>query len=376
AAVGDRLHVVWSGGPDGRIFTSQAFTRDAASESGWNGPVALFASAGSGPRISADLLGRLYAITAVPLNEGRGIALSYSDDGGMGWSEAAVVFDAEAAGWLSVAQPDLSVDEAGRLVAVWLRTPLPGNGPALGLYVARSSAEGDVWTEPELLVEGAMASPRVVATLKGQVLVLWFDSQRGTVGYRLSTDGGATWSLPSQAPGLRDLQAPPAIAPDGAGNVHLAAVIEDSGALALAHSVWDGERWNAEPSLALGKDVQAVAGLGVALDASMGRLELLLSARTLNAEGAAEWGIWHTARAIPIVERVTSAQFARVTPTPEPGPMPTPTPTPRPQVNPDPETVSAPAVALGPLSVPIGAIVGVLLAGFFAVTVVVMARRR
>jgi len=395
-AVGDRLHAVWSGGPDGRIFYSQAYARDATTSAGWSEPLALIPAvsspiSGSGPQLTADLLGRLYAIYAVPLNEGRGIYVTFSDDAGVTWSEPAVVFDAEAAGWLSVAQPSLSVDEEGRLLAVWVRAPLPGNGPAEGIYSARSSADGDLWTEPELLVEGALTSPRAVATLKGQVLVLWHDAQRQTAAYRLSSDGGATWTLVSQIPGLRALQGPPAVAADGAGGMHLAAVVADSttpGTLALAHLLWDGERWSAEPALLLEPELRTASDLaampGLAASAPLGRLEAVFAvqvaaesdAATAATAGAATWSLLHTARELTVAASAALPRFARVTPTPLPGPEPTPTPTPRPQVNPDASPSGAPVISAGPITLPLIALAGIALALFMVVVLIVVQSRR
>ena len=390
-AVGDRLHVVWSGGPDGRIFYSQAYARDATTSAGWSEPLALIETAGSAPQLTADLLGRLYAIYAVPLNAGRGIYVTFSDDNGATWSEPAVVFDAEAAGWLSVAQPSLSVDEEGRLLAVWVRTPLPGNGPAEGIYSARSSADGELWTEPELLVEGALTAPRAVATLKGQLLVLWHDAQRQTAAYRLSSDGGATWTLVSQIPGLRALQGPPAVAADGAGGMHLAAVVADSttpDTLTLAHLLWDGERWSAEAALPLERELRAAADLaampGLAASAPLGRLEAVFAAQVVSesdsdaagAAAAATWSLLHTARQLPVAASAALPRFARVTPTPLPGPEPTPTPTPRPQVNPDAAPSGAPVISAGPITLPLIAIAGIALAGLLVLGLVALQSRR
>lgn len=389
-AAEDRLHAVWSGGADGRIYYSQAFARDATTSAGWSEPLALTEiagspSAGRDPQILTDLLGRLYVIYAVPLNEGRGIYATFSDDAGVTWSEPAVVFDAEAEGWLSVAQPSLSVDEQGNLLAVWLRLPLPGNGPAEGLYSA-ASVDGAFWTEPELLVEGAMTLPQAVATLKGQLLVIWYDAQRSTAAYRLSSDGGVTWSLTSQVPGLRALQGAPAVAADGAGSIHLAALVADSttpGALTLAHLLWDGERWTAEPALDLGRELQPAPGSAakpaLAASAPLGRLEVLFVAQTANTSvsaGATTWSLLHTSRALPVAASAALPQFARVTPTPAPAATPTPTPTPRPQVNPDAPQVGAPVLEAGPLSLPLIALVGITLALLLVVGLVVVQSRR
>jgi len=128
--VGDRLHVVWSGGRSGEIFYSRAYVRDAYVPGGWSEPQPLPApgDVGSEPVIVADLVGTLHVVYAVPLNEGRGIYYTRSADGGETWSEAQVVFDAAAAGWAMVDHPSLAVDQQGTLHVAWVRAPLPGSG--------------------------------------------------------------------------------------------------------------------------------------------------------------------------------------------------------------------------------------------------------
>ena len=376
AVVEELLHVVWSGGPEGSIYYSRTYARDAAAAGGWSEPLRLAFEPGSGPQIVADLLGRLHVLYAVPLNEGRGIRYTYSDDAGQTWVPATTVFDAEAAGWLSVASPTLSVDPQGRLLAVWAQTPLPGNGLPEALYYAYAAGDGENWSAPELLVEGAMTFPRAMATARGQTVVLWQDVRRGTSAYRVSPDGGVTWGFVGQVPGLRALYGPATLTVDRAGGLHLMAVADDAGAPTLFHLLWGGDRWTSEPTLRLAREVQAVSGIALAADSARGQLEAVLSASLLDGDAGGPWGLWHTARAISVVAAPVEAGFERVTPTPTPGPTPSPTPTPRPQVNPDPVGASMPTVAAGPLTLPLSALGGIGAALLFVIALVVVQTRK
>jgi hypothetical protein len=96
---------------------AQVKVGEAASAGGWSTPASLSeaGSSGSWPQIGADAAGNLYALYAVPLNEGRGIYFARSEDGGATWSESRQVFDAAAQGWAMVDHPVLLVLPEGTL---------------------------------------------------------------------------------------------------------------------------------------------------------------------------------------------------------------------------------------------------------------------
>jgi hypothetical protein len=79
---------------------------------------------------------------AVPLNEGRGIYLTWSSDRGDSWSSPVRVFDAETAGWETVDQPRLAFDEDGALHTVFTRYSLPGGRGPLGLVLRSFHGSG------------------------------------------------------------------------------------------------------------------------------------------------------------------------------------------------------------------------------------------
>lgn len=389
---GDRLHAVWSGGRSGEILYSQAYVRDAYAPDGWSEPQPLPAPAdvGSAPVIVADLVGTLHVVYAVPLNEGRGIYYTRSDDGGETWSEAQVVFDAGTAGWAMVDHPSLAVDGQGTLHVAWVRASLPGNGLSEGIYYARSGdggqtlrqGSGQVWSEPVQVDDGAYDWPRVAVTLTGQVHLLWGEAS-GSFGWthQWSADGGAGWTRPERVGRFAGVPGPVGLVGDGAGTLHLVGVSEDdAGEPALLYTMWDGSaalttgggHWGELETFRLPPGTSGAPGVAVALRSVLGRLDVTFRGEVESEEGEAQVDVFYASRSVPVMEVTPMPAFTpQPTMTPTPGPTPTPTPTPRPAGNTEAPPPAPPSVSLGPVTLPLASLGGLLLVALMVVGVVV-----
>jgi len=133
------LHLVWSGGQNGEIYYSRAQADQAGSASGWL-PANQVSEKGnaSWPQIAGSLGGRLFILYAVPLNEGRGIYLVYSDDNGDSWSSPSLIFDALAEEWEKVDHPSLTIAPDGSLHAAWSRLKIAAVDPTEGIFYTRT----------------------------------------------------------------------------------------------------------------------------------------------------------------------------------------------------------------------------------------------
>lgn len=366
-AFGTFLHAVWSGGQTGEIFYSRANVREAYGAGGWSTPQTLPApvALGSWPRIVADPYGMLHVVYAVPLNEGRGIYYTRSIDGGEGWSEAGLVFDAAAEDWVMVDHPTLAVDEEGTVHVAWVRASLPGSFPPQGIYYARSTDGGQTWSKAVLIAEGAYDWPQIVATLAGQVHLLWNDAS-GNRGWwqQWSTDSGEHWTRSTRVRGFRDAPGPIGAAADGSGGLHLVGLSHDDvGEPALAYTTWNGREWSAQEMFRLGPGSRIKPGVGMALHLETGRLHVALRATT----GDSTLEVWRASRAVPAVE-VTPAPTLTPPPTATTNPTPTPTPTLRPDL-----TYAPTLPGTNPVEVPIPIAIG---GGTVAVVVVAVLATR
>ena len=384
AAAGDFLHAVWSGGPDGAAYYSRAYTRDAYASDSWSEPRLLpreGATAGSAPAILADGAGTLHVVYAAPLNEGRGIYYTRSDDSGESWAAAAQLCDAVGAGWAMVDHPALAVDAAGTLHVAWTRGSSAGPFAPQGIYYARSFDGGKSWSKPQQMVEGRVDWPRLAATPAG-VHLLWAElAGRHAWTERISPDGGATWGYQQRISGLGEAPGPVGLAADGVGALHLVSLTrDDDGAPLLHYTIWAEGRWSAPETLRLEREARTEPGVAVALAGAQGRLDVAFVGEDSGEGEAAQMGVVHVSRTAPVVEPGSAAAPAWPTPTPTPGPTPTPTPTPRPTVNPGVPPDAPPALELGPLMLPATAIAGLLVAAIIVTGAVALravgARRR
>ncbi len=380
--VGNRLHALWSGG-NGEIYASRAFVRDAYAQGAWSEPLLLSDQpGGSAPALVADLAGRLHAVYVIPLNEGRGVYYVRSEDGGETWTLPQQVFDAEAARWAMVSHPTLTVDEQGVVHVAWVRAPLPGGGAPEGIYYAASDDEGESWSTPFVLAEGAFDWPQLQATYTGQVHALWAEARSNQSRYHRWLAADATeWTFQSRVTGFERLVGPVGLAPDGQGGLHLAALgYDDAGQPAVLYTTWNGSRWGEREMARLRVGFAMAEDLGTLLSLypPLGRLDVAFQGEMSNTEGVMQADLFAMSRAISPVAALPEPQFTPApTPTPTLGPTPTVTPTPLPTVNPAAPTSGMPVLALGPVTLPITAVGGVAVALLLvALAALVGSRRR
>lgn len=340
-----RLVLLWSGGNAGEIFFSWAAAARAMVASEWTEPAPLPApvSAGSAPALAADpSSGALYAAYAIPLNEARGVYLASSANG-ESWSDAALVFDAAAAGWARVDQPRLAVAGPGELHLLFWKRGLPDNAPAAELHYARSLDGGATWSEPEAIHNGTPNRGVVVwsdlAVAGGRLVHLaWqeWDPSTGarTLWHRLSEDGGLTWNLAARIGGFGQEMGPAVLLQDPAGSPYLLALTSQTSAAAvgatepqLAQWQWseEGQRWEEAESLPLRAPAPDA---GQALAASItGDGDLVALLVSESESGAPQ--LVSAARAVSLPS-VLPTPLPTLTPTPQPSASPSPTPLPQP----------------------------------------------
>jgi len=380
AAADERLYVSYAGGENGRVDFASAFGTDAHAAASWSapeplpGPVSPRYALGAHPSLVVDLGGTLHATYAVPINQYRGIYYTRSTDGGATWSPASLVFDASAAGWPMVDSPTVAIDHDGTLYVAWLRLDLAGAPSVQALYLARSWDGGQTWTEARLVAEGAFADPVLVIGAAGQPHLLWQDADQGHgVWHSWSADGGEAWSLPMRVRGLADLSGGAGVASNEAGTVYLAALQVTEAGPALQTAVWEGDvqQWTLDAPLRLPAAVIDARDVTLALAPDEGYLAALIVSDLRTAEGT-EHALLYSARSVPArpSQPVWSGE-AQAGQSALPEATPVPTATPRPVVD-----VSAPpteegALRVGPMTVPVLTIGGLVLVALIVAGVMV-----
>jgi hypothetical protein len=323
-----RLMMVWSDNSSGKIYFEWASATQANSPSSWTSPSELptNSTAARSPQILVENDGIIYVSYAVPLNEGRGIYLTWSSDRGDSWSSPVRIFDAETAGWEMVDHPRLAFDEDGSLHAVFTRYSLPGGRGPLGLYYARSTDMGETWTRGELVAEKPVLWSQIVSAGDRGLHRAWMevDAGRRLILHQYSLDGGATWTRSEIVSNYAVDGGSPELTVDSANRLHLLQAARDIvGDLILYHWQWDGVFWYANDNLSLQAfgDI-AVTGFYSAVSGS-GKISAGLSTGQMDGNSTVPTNsILITSRRIEVPE--TALQPV---PTPSAQPAPTPPPT-------------------------------------------------
>lgn len=320
-----RLYLVWR--DSSGLYFSQASNRQPTEMSSPSRLPDLNASAAAPMILPAG--DELLITYAVQLNEGRGVYLIRSGDGGASWSEPALVFDGAAAGWEMVDQPELARTGDGALHAQYVRRSFPPDSAPLDLAYARSGDNGLTWTPSETPAGVAAAWSALLGTRGLTVHRLWAEpaEERLMLRHTVSFDGGLNWSEPEQFAVLPGGQTPAATA-DPAGRLYVAGM--DGGR--LLNWVWDGDGWHSgDPlmtNLTAGGLMSAVVNLdpqfmvalntGSAGDAEAAQaLHVMARPLELLAEGALT--------ASPLPRATLTATSTPAPPTPTPTLEPTPT---------------------------------------------------
>jgi hypothetical protein len=372
AVLGDFVHALWNDIGSGEIWHSRAFVQDASSAAGWSTPQPLPVpeSKGSSGTVSWPHIvaqgGVLHAVYAVPANEGRGIYYLRSEDEGESWLLSGRVFDAEEAGWLAADTPRLAVDAEKTVHVVWSHASLSASQPPRGIYYASSHDDGETWSEPFLVAEGAYAWPRVEVGGPGQVHVLWSEATGGGVWHRwlatgsaeLTTGGLGTqaqagarketseeeWSLVERVPGFHNVSGPVGLAGDGVGTLHLVGLgNNEAGDRALLYDVWRGsaehvlesDQWDRGPSLQL--EIEPTEpGVSIALQPALNALDVAFRGLARGQDDSQQVKLWCTGRtmspALPttpgVVPALSPTKLAQPTPSSSPAPSSLSTPVP------------------------------------------------
>ncbi|MGH2535764.1 MAG: exo-alpha-sialidase [Candidatus Promineifilaceae bacterium] len=234
-----RLSAAWNDARPGRLFFSQAATSRASSAGDWSTPaeLPLEGLSAASPAVAVSPAG-VHLVFAVPLNEGRGIYLTFSSDDGLTWQSPVRVVDAATLGWEMVDEPRLAAGADGALHVTWTRYTLPPERQALAVYYSRSADGGRSWSQPEEVAAAGWSA--LLAPAGGGLHRLWLDAE-GALFHQGSADGGQSWSAPAQVTAAAGAHAHPAVVADSAGRLHLLwAEPEASG---LNYSRWDGTTW-------------------------------------------------------------------------------------------------------------------------------------
>lgn len=392
------LHLAWIAGAANELRYSRVIAEQAASSSSWSPPQTLATNA-AWPQLALSPQGELYLAYVVPVNEGRGVYLTRSTDGGRSWEEPWLVFDAAKAGWQMVDHPALAADAEGGLYLAWVQVELAGGLAPRKIYTAYSPDRGSTWSEPVPQMQSGVDWPHLTI-LGGQAHLLYARQSDGSLWHtwfdlreREAQANGVlklTWPTAQRLAGFEEVQAPFGLAAVGRvaaqeGSefwLHLAAL--QSGRGQLLFSSWDGLRWSEVERFSLPPTNEARFDLAdppfplpISLAAATegGKLPaVLMGVKGAEAGGRWQAALFFTERQVPKVTLPPLPPLPTATATPSPTAAPLPT-VPPPTITPT--LSSAPAELAPPINPLIlgGGLAAVILLAIFAGILTVSSRR-
>ena len=253
------------------------------------------------------------------------------------------------------------------------------------MYYARSTDQGETWSTPLKIAEGAVDWPQLSLVTGNDVYVAWTQaaSQTGaksprqySVWGKYSSDGGERWSQADPVPGFGPVSGPIGLGSDGAGHLYLAAVGEGTGGESvLIASQWRGGTWSDQDTIGLGQPAARDNAAAIAGAPAAGRLSVLLRLWTLGQDNQGQFEVAATGRDIAPGSILPPPTFTPM-PTTTPEPTATLRPTPRPQLLSSDRQEPAASTREGPPPLVLGGVLAAIIVIVVAAWRTITARRQ
>jgi len=305
----NRLILVWKDEDTGEVLFSWADIAKAGSVFEWAVPVSvpLAAPLGQSPAVLAGQDGRIYIAYAIPINVGRGIYLTYSDDGGATWSASTRVFDAEQTNWEIVENPRIDQDRSGTLHLIWNLARYVVSSSLPGEYYSRSFDQGSTWTNAELFVEDISEPGWLIAAGEKNVFRFWFspNGDKKSLISDFSENSGESWGLAENLTSLGETLLLLDLTVGQDTELNLTQVVKKTdGKFMIKPQFWTGETWAGSENRTLpGDAIQEVTALSSGL-APNGDLAVIYAVSQTDPANPAE----ETQRLFLVVQKSSAGQ--------------------------------------------------------------------
>jgi len=255
-----------------------------------------------------------------------------STDRGRTWSYPQII--SEGLAYDAAAQ--LECDQGNRVYAIW--DTVAEDGSRLAVTMRASFDSGETWQQPVSIgsVDDRTYQGAVGIGRQGQVVVVWHPVEGDGIQYKVSGDGGVTWSDAARVPGViaRPENTPPYdrydVATDSTGMIHLLAVGSPASGeepTSVYHCRWDGVTW-LEPAVVY--DGPGFPEFPAVTLSNGNELHAVWFTRE-KLWGQSKWEVWHSraeigappATPVPL-PTVSPTKAATVAPTSTPTLTPTP----------------------------------------------------
>jgi hypothetical protein len=319
-----KIYVTWHGKEAGEIYFAWAEADKAYSVFEWSDPQILPHPAGKAaqPKIYLGLNNSLFVTYSIPINEGRGIYLTKSTDEGETWSEPIMIFDAVAANWDVVGEAHLAQTNDGSFHVLFSQRNREENADAAVFYM-NSIDGGSTWSLPTMVIDQPIVAFKILASNQLTLHRYWQTdvSVDASLWHEVSLDSGLTW-ITSAPITVLGMPGPSDLVLDSLDRLHLLQRFTDSqGSQFLQHWEWRGNSWESQDNLAESPQFTQSASALTAFANTEGRLDVV----TLEQQVDRASGV--LTNYLLTTSRILDEQILQVTPVaPEPRPTVTPAP--------------------------------------------------
>ena len=247
------LHLVW--GNSEEIYYSWAPACMAFRATAWSDPLLLARTAFKAD-IVVDTDDNVHIVYSDKSVGARGIYHIRSQDQGWSWSTPTEISRIPNFPEVWPGNVRLAIDDRDRLHVIWTQLDTQGF-PGISVNYARSTDNDVTWSSP---VELDTKDPdyyttdwgNIVTFGEDQVLLVWYSGHRPFRYYRVSHDGGETWTTPVRVlPDKAGETGFSEMVVDSLGQVHMISAMyttkaDGTGSIqpwGIFHTIWNGSKW-------------------------------------------------------------------------------------------------------------------------------------
>jgi hypothetical protein len=258
-----RVHLVIQKGD--AIYYIQNYLADANSAAMWSSPLliaetsSLFATGFEIiSALATDPDGNEIMVIYSGKQTGNGLYFTKSSDGGSNWTEPYPIYltgDED----IIVTDPKLYKGESGIFHAVWSTFLKSGaGGPS---YYANFDPTTNSWSQPLELDTPGIRTPSVIE-YHGDVIVSYYHANVNGNWWRLSSDGGKTWTYPTQISALHvGTNGAVSFVVDSSDHLHaFYGERTDDNNHGIWHSIWAMTAWTKPDAVVRGPQIKDVVG--------------------------------------------------------------------------------------------------------------------
>lgn len=284
----NKLLLVWKDGLEGEIYFSAVPANQAVIVSSWTPPIKISSpfQICDSPSIMVDSNGVIVVVYAVPINEGRGIYLTKSSDGGLTWSEPVKILDGATLRIEMMNDPQLSIGSDLQYHLLWKQYRLNGNrSQPVELYYSRSTDQGRTWVEISQISNLPVFWSQILVSANGTLHRFWqeLNNDQVEVWHEYSFTSGQSWKRVKPFSLFGEKIGQPAVAEDSSGRIHLLQILKPGENLyTLQHLIWENNWGNLQ---AKDISIDSISALGSpnALVTENGYLGVIIPVEIFNS---------------------------------------------------------------------------------------------